>query len=122
MPFACFFPLRFLNFSFDDLLDDDDPLLDEAVGPTKVFVTESQFAMVFASGVGVLTVLLVIPSGIGGLMFQARDMALRWVAKRRGLIVPSLLADVKPTEAEEAGVLAQADVVDVPETVRKDSA
>ncbi len=34
------------------LLDDDDPLLDEEVGPTKVFVTESQFAMVFASGVG----------------------------------------------------------------------
>ena len=27
------------------LLDDDDPLLDEEVGPTKVFVTESQFAI-----------------------------------------------------------------------------
>ena len=34
------------------LLDDDEPLIDEEVGPTNVFVTESQFAMVFTSGVG----------------------------------------------------------------------
>ena len=59
----------------------------------------------FASGVGVLIVLLVVPSGIGGLLYWLRDRWLRWVAMRRGIIVPSLLADVAPTKAEEAAVL-----------------
>jgi len=59
----------------------------------------------FASGVGVLFVLLIIPSGIGGLLFRLRDQWLRWVAKRKQIIVPSLLADVAPTRAEEAAVL-----------------
>jgi branched-chain amino acid transport system permease protein len=59
----------------------------------------------FASGVGVLVVLLIIPSGIGGLLFRIRDQWLRWVAKRKKIIVPSLLADVAPTRAEEAAVL-----------------
>lgn len=59
----------------------------------------------FASGVGVLTVLLVIPSGIGGLLFWLRDQWLRSVARQREIIVPSLLADVAPTQAEEEAVL-----------------
>jgi branched-chain amino acid transport system permease protein len=59
----------------------------------------------FASGVGVLVVLLIVPSGIGGLLFRIRDHWLRWVARRKNLIVPSLLADVAPTLAEEAEVL-----------------
>ncbi|MFT5203728.1 MAG: branched-chain amino acid transport system permease protein [Candidatus Aldehydirespiratoraceae bacterium] len=58
----------------------------------------------FASGVGVLVVLLIIPSGIGGLLFRIRDQWLRWVAKRKKIIVPSLLADVAPTRVEEAAV------------------
>ncbi len=59
----------------------------------------------FASGVGVLVVLLVVPSGIGGLFFWVRDQWLRWVANRRGIVVPSLLADVAPSRAEEEAVL-----------------
>ncbi|MEQ8839357.1 MAG: ABC transporter permease [Acidimicrobiales bacterium] len=59
----------------------------------------------FATGVGVLVVLLVIPSGIGGLFFWLRDQWLRSIAKQRNIIVPSLLADVAPTKAEEAAVL-----------------
>jgi branched-chain amino acid transport system permease protein len=59
----------------------------------------------FASGIGVLVVLLIVPSGIGGLLFRIRDHWLRWVARRKNLIVPSLLADVAPTLAEEAEVL-----------------
>lgn len=46
-----------------------------------------------AAPVGVLLVLLVLPSGLGGLWFRGRDAALRWVAVRRGLLVPSLVAD-----------------------------
>jgi branched-chain amino acid transport system permease protein len=48
-----------------------------------------------ASGAGLLLVLLIFPSGLGAVMAELRDMALRWVAKRRGIIVPSLLADVR---------------------------
>ncbi|MDY7099742.1 MAG: ABC transporter permease [Actinomycetota bacterium] len=46
-----------------------------------------------ASGVGVLAVLMVLPAGLGGLLFQLRDAALRRVADRRGILVPSLVAD-----------------------------
>ena len=52
-----------------------------------------------ATGVGLLLVLLIFPSGLGGVLADVRDGALRRVAKRRGLIVPSLLADVRVDEA-----------------------
>ena len=46
-----------------------------------------------ATGAGLLAILLLMPGGIGATLSQARDAYLRWVAKRRDLIVPSLLAD-----------------------------
>jgi branched-chain amino acid transport system permease protein len=49
-----------------------------------------------ATGGGVVLVLLVIPGGLGSLLFQVRDAWLRWVAARRHLVVPSLLADRAP--------------------------
>jgi branched-chain amino acid transport system permease protein len=48
-----------------------------------------------ASSVGVLLVLMIIPGGLGDLVYRGRDAALRWVAGRRGLIVPSLVADTR---------------------------
>ncbi|MBA3303456.1 MAG: ABC transporter permease [Acidimicrobiia bacterium] len=48
-----------------------------------------------ASGVGVLFVLMVLPGGLGGLLYQLRDNWLRWVAGRHGVVVPSLVADVR---------------------------
>jgi branched-chain amino acid transport system permease protein len=52
-----------------------------------------------ASALGVLLVLMIIPGGIGDVVYRVRDAALRWVAQRRGLIVPSLLADIRPPAA-----------------------
>lgn len=46
-----------------------------------------------AAPVGVLLVLVVVPEGIGGVVFRTRDVLLRWVADRRGLRIPSLTAD-----------------------------
>jgi len=46
------------------------------------------------SAIGVLLVLLVLPSGLGGLVFQVRDRWLRSVARRFGIVVPSLVADI----------------------------
>ena len=54
-----------------------------------------------ATGAGLLLVLLLLPSGLGGLLADMRDAALRRVATRRGLVVPSLLADVRVEELDE---------------------
>jgi branched-chain amino acid transport system permease protein len=62
-----------------------------------------------ATGVGLLAVLLLFPSGLGGVLADLRDGGLRWVARRRNLIVPSLLADVRvEVTAEEDVALTQA--------------
>jgi branched-chain amino acid transport system permease protein len=49
----------------------------------------------FSSSVGVLFVLLVIPGGLGSLVYRLRDMWLRWVADRNQILVPSMIADKK---------------------------
>jgi branched-chain amino acid transport system permease protein len=53
-----------------------------------------------ASGGGILLILLVLPGGLGAGMYRVRDELLRWVAKRRGIVVPSLLADIREEEVE----------------------
>jgi branched-chain amino acid transport system permease protein len=60
------------------------------------------------TGVFLLLVLMVMPGGIGQAVFAARDNILRWVANRRGIIVPSLLADKQGvTPGEEAEVIEE---------------
>jgi branched-chain amino acid transport system permease protein len=51
-----------------------------------------------ASGAGILVLLLFMPEGLGGVVYMVRDKYLRWVAVRRGLIVPSMVADVRVVE------------------------
>jgi branched-chain amino acid transport system permease protein len=55
-----------------------------------------------ASAVGVLLVLMIIPGGIGDVVFRVRDAGLRWIAGRRGLIVPSLVADIRQPDTTHA--------------------
>jgi branched-chain amino acid transport system permease protein len=54
-----------------------------------------------ASGGGILLILLVLPGGLGAGMYRIRDELLRWIAKRRGIVVPSLLADLRQEEIVE---------------------
>jgi branched-chain amino acid transport system permease protein len=65
-----------------------------------------------ATGFGLLLVLLVFPTGFGGVLADLRDGALRKIATRRGIVVPSLLADVRVEEVAdeppEETVLAEA--------------
>ncbi len=70
-----------------------------------------------ATGFGLLALLLVLPGGIGAGFADARDAGLRWVAKRRGLLVPSLVADraTDPFEVPPEAVSAASDVVERPE-------
>jgi hypothetical protein len=70
-----------------------------------------------ATGFGLLALLLVLPGGIGAGFADARDAGLRWVAKRRGLLVPSLVADraTDPFEVPPEAAAAASDVVERPE-------
>jgi branched-chain amino acid transport system permease protein len=45
------------------------------------------------SGIGLLWVLSVVPGGLGQVVYAGRDHVLRWIANRRGILVPSLVAD-----------------------------
>jgi branched-chain amino acid transport system permease protein len=56
----------------------------------------------FATGVGMLLVLMLLPGGLGGAIGDGRDAALRWFARWRGIRVPSLLADTLVTDPQLA--------------------
>jgi len=58
------------------------------------FVSATELRLL-TTGFGLLLVLLAFPGGLGQLMYGIRDNYLRRVARRRGLVVPSLLADVR---------------------------
>ena len=52
----------------------------------------------FATGVGLLLVLMILPGGLGSLLYEGRDWILRRIATRRGIVVPSLVADRRVEE------------------------
>jgi ABC-type branched-subunit amino acid transport system permease subunit len=45
------------------------------------------------SGVGLIIILMFLPAGLSSAIYQGRDRLLREVARRRGIVVPSLVAD-----------------------------
>jgi branched-chain amino acid transport system permease protein len=71
--------------------------------------------IILGSGLGVVLVLMVFPDGVGSLVFRLRDNVLRRVADRRGIVVPSLVADVRVAaiEDEEHAADAAATAVEV---------
>jgi branched-chain amino acid transport system permease protein len=68
-----------------------------------------------ATGFGLLALLLVLPGGIGAGFAEARDAGLRWVARRRDLLVPSLVADRRAEVFQVSPAMAEA-VVEAAET------
>jgi hypothetical protein len=69
------------------------------------FVPSAEFRLLF-NGFGVLVILLVYPSGLGGVLYDLRDGFLRRVARARGIHVPSLVADSRQHDE-------QPDVLDI---------
>jgi branched-chain amino acid transport system permease protein len=62
------------------------------------------------TGTGLLVVLYALPGGLGQVVMSIRDRYLRWVANRRDILVPSLVADRRVVgdaehAADEAGLL-----------------
>ena len=74
-------------------------LLGAAYYTTVSYAIQSPLAFLFVQGIGLLIILLVFPGGLGGALYDARDAGLRWLARRRGIVVASLLAD-RRTEDE----------------------
>ncbi|HEY2815210.1 MAG TPA: ATP-binding cassette domain-containing protein [Acidimicrobiales bacterium] len=68
--------------------------------------TESQL---FASGVGLLVIMMIRPDGLGGAFYSARDAVLRRIATLRHVVVPSLLADVRVVDEEAETILGDAE-------------
>jgi ABC-type branched-subunit amino acid transport system ATPase component/branched-subunit amino acid ABC-type transport system permease component len=62
--------------------------------------TRSDLTQFLASGVGLLGILLVLPGGLGGLLYDLRDRALRRLAVRRQIDVPSLVADARVADGD----------------------
>ena len=78
-----------------------------------VYVFAMQYYMLpewrfLATGVGLLAILLILPGGLGAGLAEARDGALRFIARRRGIIVPSLLADRRDDALEVTPSMAAA--------------
>jgi branched-chain amino acid transport system permease protein len=66
---------------------------------------------ILASGFGVLFVLYVLPGGMAQIYYGARDALLRQIADRRGILVPSLIADARegaPSTEVDADALRSA--------------
>jgi branched-chain amino acid transport system permease protein len=71
-----------------------------------VYISSVQFFVgggwaLLASGGGILLILMFLPGGLGAGMYRIRDELLRWIANRRGIVVPSLLADIRQEAVEE---------------------
>jgi branched-chain amino acid transport system permease protein len=59
----------------------------------------AQFQLL-VTGLGMIVLLLLFPGGLSQITFTIRDRYLRWVADRRGILVPSLVADKRVVEDE----------------------
>jgi branched-chain amino acid transport system permease protein len=70
----------------------------------------SPTGQLLASGFGVTVLLLALPGGLAQVFYGARDALLRTVADRRGIHVPSLVADSREQRIEVAAA-ADADVL-----------
>ena len=64
----------------------------------------SSIYALLATGSGLLFILLMMPGGLGRVLFSIRDAALRWYATKRNILVPSLLADRREAEKQTAAV------------------
>ncbi len=68
-----------------------------------IYIRSAEFFLppawsLLASGFGILLLLIFLPEGLGGLIYRVRDAFLRAVAARRGILVPSLIADKRQIE------------------------
>jgi len=76
-----------------------------------VYVWSTQYYLhggwsLVASGFGILLLLVILPEGLGGLLYGVRDRLLQIVALRRGISVPGVLNQASGPAQAERGALA----------------
>ena len=76
----------------------------------------SENLSLLATGPGLLLILMFLPGGFAEGMYRMRDGALRWVANRHGIHVPSLVADRRIETGEEEQDIIEAAEHHVEET------
>ncbi|HXA27956.1 MAG TPA: ABC transporter permease [Candidatus Angelobacter sp.] len=72
-----------------------------------VYVYGAQYLLppgwsLLATGAGIVVLLMFFPGGLGDIVYRGRDAVLRVIARRRGLVVPSLVADTRRAAAADA--------------------
>jgi branched-chain amino acid transport system permease protein len=68
------------------------------------------------TGLGLILILLFLPGGFGQVYYGARDRILRAIADRRGVHVPSLVADSRTEEVDvqvEEAAIPEVEVADI---------
>jgi branched-chain amino acid transport system permease protein len=75
-------------------------------------VTRLPLTRLLASGFGLLVILLFLPGGLGGLLYSVRDDILRRIAKYRGIVVSSLVADMRKEDQEELDLAPETSILD----------
>ena len=53
------------------------------------------------SGLGLILILMLLPAGVGSVIYKARDYLLRQLAQRKGIVVPSLIADTLVVDTDD---------------------
>ena len=76
-----------------------------------VYVWSTQYYLhggwsLVASGFGILLLLVILPEGLGGLLYDVRDRLLRMAALRRGISVPGVLNRASGPAQEDRGARA----------------
>ncbi len=61
------------------------------------------------TSIGLVLVLMTLPGGLAEVVFNIRDKYLRWVAKRRNILVPSLVADKRADQQAQDDVVTGAE-------------
>ena len=86
-------------------------VLGAAVIQSIKYFGESQIEnlSLLVTGPGILAVLLFMPGGFAEALYRTRDAFLRWVADRRGIEVPSLIADRRLHDEEEDHIVRDAE-------------
>jgi branched-chain amino acid transport system permease protein len=95
-------------------------LLGAAYYTTVQYAIQSPLAFLFVQGIGLLIILLVFPGGLGGAMYDTRDSLLRWLARRKNIVVASLLADRRTEDEMFAAARTGTANVDGADTKRSD--
>jgi branched-chain amino acid transport system permease protein len=79
-----------------------------------VYVWSTQYYLhggwsLVASGFGILLLLIILPEGLGGLLYGIRDRLLRLVALRRGISIPGVADEPSRAGEVDPGALAVLD-------------